>query len=342
MKSYSLRTLIFLALCCDLGLFAKKIISPVANLITDALHIPGGIGTSFSLMFLVIAAVLVQRFGCATIMGVIQSILAFTFGMVGSMGALSVVGYVIPGLTIDLIQRMTRTMPLTLSMRMILMNAAAAPCAAFVANCIVFRLRGVVLLLYLCVSVISGTICGFWGARIAQRVAPVIGQNLTENQTQESNIDRSLSMKSRKRMLVIPIALLLFIILVVLHLSTRVSPHTGFIIVEHGAEKTEFSIDQLETSLVSGTVFNGKGEKKTIEGPGVQLSSLLNKAGIVSFQTVTVIAEDEYNAVVTAAEVLETDRVNLIIQDDGSVRLIVFGDSDSRRNVSDVARLVIS
>ena len=45
--------LIFLALCCDLGLFAKRIIAPAANLLTDSLHIPGGIGTSFSLMFLV-------------------------------------------------------------------------------------------------------------------------------------------------------------------------------------------------------------------------------------------------------------------------------------------------
>ena len=56
MKKFDLRTLIILALCCDLGLFAKRIIAPVANVITDSLHIPGGIGTSFSLMFLVVAA----------------------------------------------------------------------------------------------------------------------------------------------------------------------------------------------------------------------------------------------------------------------------------------------
>lgn len=56
MRQLNLRQLIFMALCCDLGLFAKKLILPAANLVTDALHIPGGIGTSFSLLFLVTAA----------------------------------------------------------------------------------------------------------------------------------------------------------------------------------------------------------------------------------------------------------------------------------------------
>ena len=61
MKQWSLRELIFFALCCDLGLFSKKLIGPAANLLTDALHIPGGIGTGFSLMFLVIAAAVCPR-----------------------------------------------------------------------------------------------------------------------------------------------------------------------------------------------------------------------------------------------------------------------------------------
>ena len=39
--------LIFMALCCDFGLFTKRLIAPAANILTDALHIPGGIGTSF-------------------------------------------------------------------------------------------------------------------------------------------------------------------------------------------------------------------------------------------------------------------------------------------------------
>ena len=48
MRRSKLRAFIFMALCCDLGLFAKKLISPAANVITEFLHIPGGIATGFS------------------------------------------------------------------------------------------------------------------------------------------------------------------------------------------------------------------------------------------------------------------------------------------------------
>ena len=48
-----------MAFCCVLGLVTKKLINPMANVITEALHIPGGISTGFSLMVLVIAAEIV-------------------------------------------------------------------------------------------------------------------------------------------------------------------------------------------------------------------------------------------------------------------------------------------
>lgn len=65
MNKDKLRRLIIMALCCDLGLFSKRLIAPAANVITDALHIPGGIGTAFSLMFIVVAAGLMPRFSGA-------------------------------------------------------------------------------------------------------------------------------------------------------------------------------------------------------------------------------------------------------------------------------------
>ena len=183
MKTFRLRTLIFLALCCDLGLFSKRLISPAANLITGFLHIPGGIGTSLSLMFLVIAAVMVERFGCAVIMGAVQSVLALAFGMVGSMGALAPIGYIVPGLVIDILLAVTRKSPLSRRDRMVLANAAAAPCAALTANLIVFHLHGVVLLLYLCVSATSGAIFGLAGAGIVRRLTPVFGTELQRANT---------------------------------------------------------------------------------------------------------------------------------------------------------------
>lgn len=187
MKTFRLRTLIFLALCCDLGLFSKRLIAPAANLITDLLHIPGGIGTSLSLMFLAVAAVTVERFGCAAVMGAVQSGLALVFGMVGSMGALSAIGYIVPGIVIDLLLAATRKSPLSRRDRIVLANAAAAVCAALTADLIVFRLRGVVLLFYLCVAGTSGAIFGLAGAELARRLIPIFGTELRKgrSKTQE-------------------------------------------------------------------------------------------------------------------------------------------------------------
>lgn len=175
MKSYRLRTIVFLALCCDLGLFCKRLIAPAANIITDFLHIPGGIGTSFSLMFLVIAASLVPKFGCASLMGAVQSLIALSLGMVGSMGALSPLGYIIPGLVIDILILLTGNGEMTRVSRTVLINAIAGCCSALTANLIVFHLWGIPLLLYLSVAATSGSICGILGAEIIRRVAPIIG-----------------------------------------------------------------------------------------------------------------------------------------------------------------------
>lgn len=190
MRSNRLRTLIFMALCCDLGLFSKRLVAPAANLITNALHIPGGIGTSFSLMFLVIAAAVVERSGCAAVMGAVQGALALAFGMVGSMGLLSPIGYIVPGVVIDLMLAGLRRTPLSRRDRVVFANAAAAPCAAMTANLIVFRLRGAALLLYLCVAALSGAVFGLAGAEAVRRLAPVLRAEPRRQNVQREESER--------------------------------------------------------------------------------------------------------------------------------------------------------
>ena len=68
-KRIRLKKLLYMAICCDLGIISKRLISPFANVIIDSLHVPGGIGTSFSLMFLVIGAALTDTFGSGLLMG---------------------------------------------------------------------------------------------------------------------------------------------------------------------------------------------------------------------------------------------------------------------------------
>ena len=174
MKHEKLRQLLFWALCCDLGLFAKKLIAPAANLITDALHIPGGIGTSFSLLFLVIGACVVPRFGSGALMGLVQSVLAVLFGMTGSMGILAPIGYIIPGLIIDIVLWAGRKSCLEKQLSCCLANMFSAAAAALTANIIVFRLRGIVLLLYMAVSLFTGAVCGLVAGRVVKRLEKII------------------------------------------------------------------------------------------------------------------------------------------------------------------------
>ena len=196
MRQSRLANLNFMALCCVLGLFTKKLINPLANVITESLHIPGGISTGFSIMFLVVAAEVVHggvpsfeqrpgdrgyrsgRYGarknpwrhCGTLMGVVQGFLALCLGRIGSMGLLAPIGYIIPGVAIDLVYGFSHRFGLDRTERMVFANALAAVMASVTANVIVFRLWGPVLLVYLGVSATSGTMYGFLGAMIAGKL----------------------------------------------------------------------------------------------------------------------------------------------------------------------------
>ncbi len=167
-----------MALCCDLGIFAKKLILPAANILTDSLHIPGGVGTSFSLMFIVVAAAFVPRFGSGALMGFVQSGIALCMGTVGSMGVLAPLGYIIPGIVIDCVFLVSRKLKTSRNESLAAANAFAAVAACLVANAIVFRLHGIVLLLYVSVSITSGAICGLLAGSIAEKLEPVFGKDV--------------------------------------------------------------------------------------------------------------------------------------------------------------------
>ena len=180
MKYTKLKRMIFLALCCDMGLFSKKLIAPAANVITEALHVPGGIATAFSLMFLVVAAMLAPGFGTAAAMGAVQSVIAFSFGMVGSMGALAPIGYIAPGLCIDCVMWIAKRLKIPGELTLLISNMLASACACLTANLIVFHLEGLVLLLYLALSMTSGACCGLLADTLVKRLAAYMGESKTK------------------------------------------------------------------------------------------------------------------------------------------------------------------
>ena len=181
MKNISIRDLILLAFFADIGFVSKRLISPFANVITDFLRVPGGIGTAFSLMFLVIGAYLIRRKGSGTVMALVQCILAMSLGMTGAMGMMSPIGYIVPGIAIDLVIEVCRRSNADIPVSMISANAAGSLTAALTANFIVFRLRGAVLALYLLIALISGGICGFPASIIYQRIRPLYRNGTKED-----------------------------------------------------------------------------------------------------------------------------------------------------------------
>lgn len=127
-----------------------------------------------------------------------------------------------------------------------------------------------------------------------------------------------------------------------IHLSTRQSVQMGIVLVEYAGKTEELHLNQVGLTAVRGTVVNGKGEERSVDTQGAPLSAVLAEVGITSYTQVVVTADDEYNVTVTEEEVATPDRVFLILQEGERPQLLVFGDPNSKRNVSNVIRLAVS
>ena len=137
------------------------------------------------------------------------------------------------------------------------------------------------------------------------------------------------------------VLVLITAVVAIFYLTTRPTTSEDTLRIENGGQVIELPLEQLVFVPVHGATVNGKGEERTIDAQGFLLSEALREAGIEEFSEVTVTADDAYNAVVTAVEIAEPNRVYLIQQDEGGLRLVVFGDSNSKRSVSDVVSLSV-
>lgn len=140
-------------------------------------------------------------------------------------------------------------------------------------------------------------------------------------------------MKSKKStLIIICVLLVLTAALAVIHLNTRNKTPDGALAIVADSKTAYVTLDSLKAEPVSGTVINGKGEEKSIDGSGVLLVSLLPESAAEA----CVFAGDEYSAQIPAEDF---DRAWLLLQEDGSLRLIVFGDENSKRDVKNVVRI---
>lgn len=106
-----------------------------------------------------------------------------------------------------------------------------------------------------------------------------------------------------------------------------------------GREEKKVNIEKLSYEPVEGIRINGKGEEIPVSGQGILLKELLEEYGITDYRQVKVSAMDSYSATVTREETEEEGKVYLFFEEE-SLRLLVFGDKDSKRSVSDIVQIV--
>lgn len=144
-------------------------------------------------------------------------------------------------------------------------------------------------------------------------------------------------MKNRKIYLIALVLVVLVSVLAVVHLSGREQVAENTVQLTADGKTYEISLSDLNCEPVSGVRVNGKGEEIPVEGQGIALSLLLEQYNVDDYRTVTVISDDSYS---TEVAVEETENACFLLEE-GQLRLIVFGDSNSKRSVSNVKQIVV-
>lgn len=153
-------------------------------------------------------------------------------------------------------------------------------------------------------------------------------------------------MKKSSKIIIAVIAALIALtaVLAIVHSATRTEVPDGALLVNCGGEKKYVDINSINAVHVQGSVVNGKGEKSDIDTQGVPLADVIKNAGFDpnGAAAVKVTADDEFSAELSGDELNEAGKVYLISEDDGSMRLVVFGDSNAKRNVRNIVSVEIS
>ena len=163
--------MIFTALCAVLGMVIKPFLSPVFNVLTDFVRIPGGSVTAgISMLFLVFAAALIRKPGTALIAGLLQGIVSLSTGISAAAGALVLITYSLPGAVIDLVMLLPAKEGRGLKARCVIAGSAGVLAGAAATNMLYFHLQPVPFLLFYIFGILSGALGGYLAWLILQRI----------------------------------------------------------------------------------------------------------------------------------------------------------------------------
>ena len=115
----------------------------------------------------------------------------------------------------------------------------------------------------------------------------------------------------------------------------------GTLRVTNGTKTVLLNPFKFDRTQISGIRVNGKGEEIPVNGLGVAVKVVLTQAQITDSEFVKVVSDDAYTAELSAEEVKEGTKAFLLFEEDDELRLVVFGDTNSKRSVSDVVEIVV-
>ena len=178
LRRFSIKDLILIAAMAALGIAVKAVVTPLIQLASAPLFIPGGsLAGGLYMMWLVMAVGITGKRGAATLAGLVQAILVLLTGIGGSHGLFSLVSYTLPGVAIDVWLLVSRHRLCCLPCAFVSCILANL-CGTFAVNLIFFRLPTIPLLLSLAAAAFSGGLGGVlsWHLLGALRKFDVIPQ----------------------------------------------------------------------------------------------------------------------------------------------------------------------
>ena len=178
-SKYSSQELLYIAVLAALGLAIKPIITPLVHIISVPLMIPGGsLSGGFYMMWLVLAAVLVNHRGAAFTVGFVQAIVILSLGYFGNHGAVSLLSYSLPGVAVEITSLVIR------KKQAIGFHITACVTAnitgAIVVTILVMRLALIPLIVSLIAAAVSGIIGGILSYSIFTKLKKYGVVNLEE------------------------------------------------------------------------------------------------------------------------------------------------------------------
>jgi len=139
-KPFSTQDLVVITMMAALGLAIKPIVTPLSQIITGPLYIPGGVvAGAFYMLWIVLAYGLTgNKPGSALLVGLVQGIIVILLPF-ANHGAFSIVSYAAPGLAVELVYLILRPGPTTPA-RAFAGGAAANITGSFLVMVVIMRI----------------------------------------------------------------------------------------------------------------------------------------------------------------------------------------------------------